>query len=288
MKHLRFRVTIFSCWLIAFYSIDRLVDSIDLSNLAYIFVLTMVVTILFSSRLIRIPMWATITFPTSIFLIFKAFTASLLTNTLIGITVIEVSAIIVTGLLTSWVSKAIFDFERAVVKLIIGHRDPMPETDSAGQGFIYREVRRARNHQRPLALLSVSVDENSIKSSADRVLREVQLSMTRQYVLTGVSRLLCDQLEDCAIIVQNNDRFLIALPETKPEEVPVIIKRLHKQVSENVGVELEIGVATLPKDSLTFEGLIEKATREMRTNLKSSAIVDIDRNPSDNPMTVTK
>ena len=200
----------------------------------------------------------------------------------------EIMAVVVTALLAYWLGKAMNEFEHAVSQISIGRFDRLPALDATGQGFIYREVRRARNHQRPLALMAIRVNERSLKLTLDRMVQEIQLAMMKQYKLSGLSKTLCKELEDCAIILQQEDHFIIALPETKPEEVPVIIDRLRKKAADLFGVELEIGAATLPKDSFTFEGLIDKATMEMRAKFKAQHLVDFDGVPSEKPVTVSK
>ena len=140
--------------------------------------------------------------------------------------------------------------------ITISHREKVTETTTEGQGILYREVRRARNHQRPLAVMAIAVDENSIKGAVDQIVKEAQQSIIKQFTLANVSKTLCEKLEDCDIVVQTNDHFLVVLPETKPDDLPGLIDRLRKQVAEQVGVELKIGTASLPQDGFTFEGLL--------------------------------
>ncbi|MDH4187387.1 MAG: hypothetical protein OEV08_10340, partial [Nitrospira sp.] len=139
----------------------------------------------------------------------------------------------------------------------------LPEPFSTGQGEMYREVRRARHHQRPLTLMAIGVEERSIRVALDRMVQEVQQAMMKQYVLSGVARTLCDELEDYSIIAQRNDHFLALLPEVTPGKSRDLIERLRRAVSEQVGVALQIGIASFPEDAVTFESLVEKAVEEM-------------------------
>jgi hypothetical protein len=113
----------------------------------------------------------------------------------------------------------------------------------------------------------VAIEEKSLRLNLDRIVQEAQLGMIKHYALSRVAKLLCDRLEDCDIIVQNNEHFLILLPETKPEDLPGLIERLRRQVSEQVGVEVNIGTASLPYDSYTLEGLIDQATKGIKMDL---------------------
>ncbi len=179
-------------------------------------------------------------------------------------TIFEIFALAVSSLLVHFLNKSLSEFESVVAKISIGRRDRLPESASVGQGFIYREVRRARNHNRPLTLMTIGIDFHSKPVEVDRIVQEAQQAIIKQYQVSGVSKLLCDQLDDCAVIVQDDDRFIVALPETKPEEVPFIIDRLRRQVSEHLGVRLDIGASAFPKDGYTLEGLMETAAAKMK------------------------
>jgi GGDEF domain-containing protein len=165
------------------------------------------------------------------------------------------------------VSSAISEFEDAIAHITMGQAGPVAEPPMVGQGLIYREVRRARNHERPLTLIAVAIEEKSVKIALDRMVQEAQLAMIKQYARAAVSKALRDDLEDCDVVVQGDDYFLIALPEVTPEQLPRLMERLRGLVSERVGVTLSIGAASLPQDALTFEGLTDKAVSEMKSNL---------------------
>jgi GGDEF domain-containing protein len=101
------------------------------------------------------------------------------------------------------------------------------------------------------------------------MVQEAQQAMMKQYVLSGVSKTLCNELEDYDIIAKRNDHFLVLLPEATPDRLPDLIKQLRKAVSERVGVTLQIGTASLPENAITFEGLVEKAEEKMAAEPKS-------------------
>jgi GGDEF domain-containing protein len=284
MKQLRVRVIILACWLVFIFNVKQFFVQIDISYTGYILILFVVFTILIAPRLLKIPIWAVLTVPTLILLLLKFSMGEFISSTRIALSIIEEIAIIVSVLLTTWVSISIRDFESVVSKIAVSRRERNPEPHSDGYGLIYREVRRARNHQRPLALVAIAVDKKSLKPSNGRIAKESQLTTK----LLEVSTILCDELEDCSVIVQGKDHFLVALPETKPEEVPIIIERLRRQVTEKIGIILVIGIALFPKDGFTFEGLVEKATGEMKANLASQPLLRPKHKSSDEAMAVLK
>ncbi len=277
MKRIRFRIIILTCGLVVLSNLERLLEPLHYNGLTYMIALVMVLIALIGPRVVRIPLWMILTAPVLLLLIYEAWIGLLGQSISIPFILVEGFSIGLTALLAHWVNLAISEFESSVAHITIGHHSKSPEPDSVGQGLIYREVRRSRNHQRPLTLMTIEVDEKSIKVALDRMVQQAQLAMMKQYTLSNVSKTLCDKLEDSDIIVQRNDHFLIVLPETRPEHIPGVIERLRQQVSDQVGVDLKIGTASLPIDGFTLEGLIDKATAEMQADLEPHRISEIER-----------
>jgi GGDEF domain-containing protein len=281
MKRLRVRFLILIAWLIVLFNTERFLYPINLSDVTYSLVVAIVILTLAFPRFIKVPTLVVLTGSIIILLVIKYWAGFpvLITDVVIGIS--EVFAVVSTVLLSNWVYSGIDDFENAVEHITIGHVDRLSKSSLGGESVLYREVRRARNHKRPLALLAISVDEKSIQSSLDRIVKETQATMAQHYALSGVSKILCNSMEDCDVIVQQNNHFLIVLPETSPEDMPRLIERLRRKVQDGVGVELKVGTATLPKDGLTFEGLIDKATLEMMEDKEKIPAIELSQIPSE-------
>lgn len=262
---MRLLVAILIVWLFLFYNIERLSEPINITNVAYTFVPLMVILTILVPRLRRVPLWALLIVPIPVFLVAEAWIKSSISigSTSLPLTVTEVCAILVTTILARWVSNGVDEFESAVAHITIGQASRLPEPFSTGQAELYREVKRARHHQRPLALMAVGIEEKSIQVALDRMVQEVQQAMMKQYVLSDIARMLCDELEDYNIVAQRNDHFLVLLPEVSPEQLNVLVGRLRHAVSEQVGATLQIGTSSLPEDAVTFESLVEKAVEEM-------------------------
>jgi len=263
MKRMRFLVAILIIWLFLFYNIERLSRPINITNVAYIFVPLMAVLTIFISRLRKVPLWVLLVVSIPVFLVIKAWVKSRVWGASLPLTVTEMCFIAVTTILAHWVSDGMSEFESAVAHITIGQADALPEPFSTGQAEMYREMRRARHHQRPLALMSIGVEEESIQVALDRMVQEVQQAMMKRYVLSDVARRLCEELENYNIIAQTNDHFLILLPEVTSEQMAGLVGRLRQVISEQVGVTLQIGTASFPEDAVTFESLVEKAVEGM-------------------------
>ena len=251
VKRMRFIVASLILWLFLFYNIERLSGSINIiTRVAYILVPIVAVLIILVPNMRKVPLGVLMVGPIPIFLVLKAWLGSRVWGAALPLTVTEICAIALTTILARWVSNGLGEFERAIANITIGQVGKLPEPFSVGQGEMYREVRRARHHQRPLVLMAIGVEEESIQVALDRMVQEVQQAMMKQYVLSGLAKTLCHELEDYNIIAQRNDHFLALLPEVTSEQLTDLASRLRKAVSEQVGVTLQIGTASFPEDAV--------------------------------------
>ena len=268
MKRMRFLVAMLIIWLFLFYNIERLSEPIDIAGVAYTFVPIVAALTISMPRLRRVPLWALLLMPVLVFLALKVLTGYPLWGAAMPLTVTEVCVIAVTIILSRWVSNGVSEFENAVARITIGQLDAPAGPFSTGQAEMYREIRRARHYQRPLALMAVGVEEKSIQVALDRMVQEVQQAMMKRYVLSDIAKTLCQKLEDYNVIAQTNHHFLILLPEVSSDQLAELASRLRQAVSEQVGATLQIGTASFPDDAVTFESLVDKAVGEMNGKLK--------------------
>jgi hypothetical protein len=266
-------------WLVVFYLLDRLLDPISFSDASILLVFGMAIVTLVMRRKPFVSFWGLAIPPVIALIVIKLWNGELALEYGLPLTIVEVCTIMLTTILASWVSTALREFEDTVAQITLGPQENSSELTLSGLGSVYREVRRARNHQRPLALVSIGIEKNSIELAVDRIVQEIQLSMMKQYKLHGISKMLCRQLEDCAVIARENDRFLAVLPETMPEEIPVVLERLRHKAYDQFGIVLKIGAATLPDDSYTFEGLVDRATQLMEKDNEPQSFVVLDQYP---------
>jgi len=250
-------------WFFLFYNIERFSQSVDFTDVAYVFMpLSAIVTVLVS-RLRKVSLWVILGVTILLFLIVKVWVKSGVLGNSLTLTVTEICFIGVTTMLACWVSDGIGEFERAIANITFGQSDSPVKSFSVSQAEMYRELNRARNHQRPLALLSVGIDKESMLVALDRMVREAQQAMMREYVMSDVARTLCDKLEDYNVIARNHDHFMVLLPEVKSEQLAELRNQLKLVISEQTGVALHIGEASFPEDGTTFEKLVDLAVGRM-------------------------
>ncbi len=186
---------------------------------------------------------------------------NLFTGFALPITVTQVSAIIITGLLARQIQYGLQEFEDVIANITFGYIGKLPQSFFDGQGHMYREVKRARRYNRPLAVIALNVDESDINVALPQMVKKVQHAMMRQYVLAGIARILDNNIHDFETIALRGNNFILVLPEITGEEADQIAQKLQGAVKENLKIQLQVGTANFPGEAMTFESLVEMALK---------------------------
>jgi hypothetical protein len=180
-------------------------------------------------------------------------------NASILLTLIQINAIILTGLLIRQVIYGLNDFENVIADITFNRIGKRPTPFAKEQSSLYREVRRAARYGRPLSVIALKVEEENLQVALPKMVKEVQQAMMKEYTLAGIARILDENLLSFDIIALRDDHFVVALPETVPESTIRIAQRLQKAVEEKMGMPLYVGTASFPDEAMTFEALVERA-----------------------------
>jgi hypothetical protein len=267
---MHYRVLVLVAWLVFFYNLERVRWFIGASGIqfltryAYVFVAIAALVTLAFPALHRLPMWLLGSVGAVLFLILKSWFGYPLWGEALPVTITEIGAIIVTGLLTRQVIGAIREFEDSIVNFTVKRVGRQTKVFDFEQGEMYQEVRRARAFNRPLALMAVEPSASSFEVATEKMVEEVQQATMKQYVLAALAKDLEDQFGPYSVIAQDGDRFLILLPEESKGDIPRLTAQVRGRVHESMGLELRIGTATLPEVE-TFDELVETAYGEMNT-----------------------
>jgi GGDEF domain-containing protein len=267
MKSLRLWTAVLIVWLIFFFNVERINSPINIRFYTYIFVALLVAVTLALPRLQRTPFLILLITSISLFLGFRVFMErgywydNLFTGFALPITVTQVSAIIITGLLARQIQYGLQEFEDVIANITFGHIGKLPRPFSEGQGPMYREVKRARRYHRPLAVIALKVEESDINVLLPQMVKEVQYAMMRHYVLAGIARILDNNIHDFETIALRDNNFILVLPEITGEEADQIAQKLQGAVKENLKIQLQVGTANFPGEAMTFESLVEMALK---------------------------
>jgi GGDEF domain-containing protein len=132
---------------------------------------------------------------------------------------------------------------------------------------MYQEVRRARAFNRPLVLIAIEPESDSLGVVQEKLVQEVQRATMKQYVFAALAKTLSDQLGPYNVIAQDGDKFLVLLPEVSKEDLPRLIAQLRGKIGESIGLGLQIGTASMPEVE-TFDELVEAAYAEMMSKIQ--------------------
>lgn len=260
MNRLRLWITVLIVWLIFIFNIERINSPINIRSYTYIFVaIAAVVAIIPKTN--RLSYLALILIPVPSFLLFKTFgRGDSLWGAALPLTVTQVSGIAVTGLISRQISGGLREVERLVSEITSGYIGKPARDFSEAQDVIYRELRRARHHQRPLSVITLKIDETSVDIALPKMIAEVQRAMMNEYVLAGVTRILTRNVSDFGTIARRNNYFVVVLPETPNEEAAEVASKLEKVIYDSLKVNLLSGTASFPEQAVTFEALLNLAT----------------------------
>lgn len=189
-------------------------------------------------------------------------------DTDLGTIVSEVTALMVTLILSILIGQRLEELRTTLSNLVIGTLDEDVEPFELGQSALYREVRRARRHHHSLALLAIAAPKVPVKMSdapapttpfPNHVVVDLQRELGNRYLLILIGRLLIDKLGDSAIVTLAENHFVVVLPETSSEELQTILQQFQSAAEDKLGFQLQIGVATFPDQEITFDALLARA-----------------------------
>ena len=263
MKRLRFWTTILTIWLIFFFNIERINTPISIQAYTYIFVAIIAAVTLIWPRLPWLPYWGLLVVSVIAFLLFKVYWGKhLLWGPALPLTITQVSAVVLTGFITRQINSDLREFEEVINNFTFSQMGQKPKPFLEVQDSIYREVRRARQYQRPLSVVALKIEDKSLQMALPKIVKTIQQAMMKQYVVANVARILSDVVDDFGTISLRDNHFILVLPEKTGNEASLIAQGLKKAIQDQIGISLQTGLANFPREAITFEALIEQAIKD--------------------------
>ena len=262
MFSLRLWIATTIVWLFVIFNIERFHEPINLASFVYVLVgLTAAVSVVLGRVATVTLSWQCLGLVGTFVAMKWAFGYPLFGPAL-PLTTTEVSVLIITLLLVDRVSRAASDFEASVNDLTL--HQFVDGMDSAAADFsqLYREVRRARQHDRPFGIVTVSTcDVDSVAYS--RILQEIQRNSLRQFVNAKLGKVISECIGDLELVARHGQNFVVAVPEATPHQLHDVAKRLNSVIGCQLGWQAKIGTALFPSEEVTLAGLLSRAEREM-------------------------
>jgi hypothetical protein len=260
-------------WFFLLYNVERPVDMINIASFVYGFAFIIAVAVIAIPALHEWPFSQVVILLLPPYFLLKIYFGYPLDWAHLPIVVTEIATLVLTLLLARQIMERFTHLQEGVARVTLSHLEETSSFDD-GQSQIYREIRRARRRQRPLALLAIKPTAQSVSFSLDRFLEEAKAEIIHHYIHASVANLLLTALEDYDIVTRRNDHFIVVLPETEEDELAETIDRLQREARNRLGIEFNIGKARFPDDAVTFGQLLTDAERAM--NHPSSGGLDIE------------
>lgn len=263
MARLRFEFLATLAWFFALYNIERIHQPLDIASFLYAYTAFLTVLILVIPRVSTLSLSWLLVIPPMPFLLLKLYFGYDLFGSNLPITVTETCAIELTAIFARNVATSLDSLQHAATNAILNHLNNLSRPFDVGQGDLYRELRRARMYNRPLALMAITASHESTRQARDRFAEELQREAIDRYVMARIAELLSEEMRDCDIIAERNDHFVAVLPETDQAQACEISKAIEAVAREKLGLELRVGLCTFPDQEVTLEKLLERAETAM-------------------------
>lgn len=244
-------------WLFLLFNIERIYEPIDMASFVYALCAALGVLVLSTRKLRDLPMAWVLIGALSAFVVGKCTLGYSIGLAALPTTALEVVAIACTLFLTTKIGRHTDEFARSTAQLlqIIRGRE-IPDFQQAEEG-LQLELARARRHERPLTFVAMSADTDAEVPLADLV-HNLQQILGKEYLLGNVGDLLLRETKSHDRVVRIEDRFLMLLPETTPEQAAMMVGRLNRESGSQMGVQLMAEVLRFPDQENTLAGILDR------------------------------
>jgi GGDEF domain-containing protein len=276
MKYLRFSILALLIVQAIFLKIERLrfeedMQLIDIQKFVYVLGVAILAVTIGVPSVRRISRYVSLAVWLGIYLALKVFVYDDPTHALLGdyhtyVSITEVAFLTILVLLAHTLAHHLHDFEQAIENVTFAGFGKRVQTLHEAEHDLQTELIRSRRHQRPLTVIVIEPDPNSVQANLHRTVQEVQRAMMGRYVLTSLARAVSDTLRRTDKIFKHNsqDRFVVVCPETDTKASDVLIERIKTAATEQLGVIVHCGVSSFPTEALTFEELVHRAEAQFQ------------------------
>jgi len=271
MKTIRYELAGVMLWLFAFLNVERLRVPLETAAVVYGFLAVALLAVLLLPWLQRLALPALLAAAGALFLVVKAVAGPGIAAASLSVTVAELCCVLLTIAMVRRLAVALQDVEQTVESTMFAHLNGTTVPFELGQTDIYREIRRARRHSRPMSLLTVSIADGPVKATFHQIVERIQRDSAFRYATAQVARVIAEEMKDCDIVTQRDDHFVVGLPEATRGDAEKLSQRLGSLVREQLGLDVHIGLSTFPDEEVTFERLLAHAELDMRADAVESA-----------------
>jgi hypothetical protein len=245
------------------FNVERLHEPLNVSSFVYVLAALVAVSVVGIRPFGGLRLRFVVTIPLCLYLALKLFLGYRVVGQALPITVVEICAITLTTALAYQIADRARRLEILTAGMI-GNGDRQPVPMETAQSAMYREVRRARQHHRPLAVLALDASGSSNKATPEQLLQELQRDLVHKFTNCRIAELLAKEAKDHAIITQTDRHFVVLLPETDREAAEQLLRHVNQSVKSSLGLKVRVGLSTFPDEEVTLVGLLQRAESNMQ------------------------
>lgn len=175
----------------------------------------------------------------------------------------QAGSLALTGLIAHQVGVRLQSFAAMISGVALNNTTPLPTPFTDAQAVMYRELQRARHHERPLSVMMLQVDKAAMQAAIPAISAEVQQAMMARYILSKVAQILNEELPNFDPVALRDNCFIAVLPEATAADAAETAQRLRTIIEAQTGLQMQCGTATLLDEAMTFEELIESAAAKL-------------------------
>lgn len=254
MDQLRFWTIGLLLWLAIFFHLDRLEEPLKLVPFVELFATLLAIGTVCFRSFSHHPT-RTILAASGLLLLLKACLGYTSLGQQLPLTVTEICSLALTVLIARQIATGLTDFQRQAEQAL-GVPSPMVSFDQSQHAF-YREVRRARRFERPLAMLAIRAMTDA--ASPSPAVSEMQQQAKQRQLHARLAALLIQQTKDSDLVAYDDERFALILPETRETSALRVAQRIREVVRQQLTLSVSVGIATYPDQERTLDGLLSRA-----------------------------
>jgi GGDEF domain-containing protein len=260
------------CWFFALFNVERLFPQVDIASFVYGLATLIGVSMLAFPFLRRRSFGLVSAGFGIIWIVGKCLLGYSVDLSALPIAFAEASALLVSQYLCLKVALNSDEFEETSRQMLAVLRATSVPMLHESEPALLEEIRRARRHERPLTFVSLSPGAVTSDALAG-IVQRVTESLSREYVVGGISRILQRETKSHDMAVRVGDQILMLLPETDVTQAKAMCRRIQNTVGEQLHIPMNSEVFAFGSDELTLSGLLDRIGAQSRDNWASNAEV---------------
>ena len=272
MKRLRWWVVALIVGLVVFYNLEQVILSeenlLDIQTLSYVLVLMAVVSTIALLPLGKLPGWAVglgwlVVYGLSALLLSDG-KRSQMGSAYLYLLIAEAAMFYMLVWLASQVSGALQEFAAAVEQVTVPdvERWVISMQDAKAKGAIQTEINRSLRYERPLSIVCIRPNFDTVQFVLQRIFAEVQESIAHHVAIANLGRMLKLSLRRTDLITledRSEGLCIVLCPETDISAASVLAQRIATTSDQELGFSVIWGSAAFPDDAPTFDEVVALA-----------------------------